>query len=276
MEKWQVILLLLLGLVLLAIAVFLRLHYGDKYELKTLDLVLVILPLIFVLLISGKMKVLEAFGIKADFSELFAHAAKTTIEKQVDSKKFPEVDEVVNMLEMASKGGVREIPGLIENKTEALVFRLGHRGYYGPAIQEYFDALQASSYLQYFIVIDREGKLFGIYDVPDLAIYFQSDRDHPYEKFAEWLNQADEDSQRALKKLPGFIEADQAVPREMSKQDTLKRMDTLRVDSLPVVDDRGFFVGTVDRSQLTASLILDVVSRFEGGGPTMTNHKTGI
>ena len=41
-------------------------------------------------------------------------------------------------------------------------------------------------------------------------------------------------------------------------------MDTLRVDSLPVVGKESLFVGTVERSQLTASLILDVVSRLEG------------
>lgn len=41
-------------------------------------------------------------------------------------------------------------------------------------------------------------------------------------------------------------------------------MDQLRVDSLPVVNGDGYFVGTVERSQLTASLILDVVGKLEG------------
>ncbi len=40
-------------------------------------------------------------------------------------------------------------------------------------------------------------------------------------------------------------------------------MDGLRVDSLPVVDNAGYFVGTVERSRLTASLILEVVNRLE-------------
>jgi len=264
MEKWQVILLLLTGLGLLIFAVFLRSRYGEKYELKIIDLVLIVLPLLFVLLISGKLQVLDAFGIKADLSELFADAAGTTIEEQVASKSSLGVDEVVHMLEMAAKGGVREIPKLVENKTEALVFRLGHGGYYGPAIQQYFDALYASSYLQYLIIKDKDSKLFGIYNVLDLAVYFRTNKSHAYKQFARWLNQPNSDAIRSLSKLPGFVGADQAVAREMSKRNVLERMDNFRIDSLPVVDKEGLFVGTVERSQLTASLILDVVSRLEG------------
>ncbi len=264
MEKWHVVLLLLLGFGLLALSVYLRAHFGERYELRTIDLVLIILPLLFVLLVSGKLKVLDAFGIKADFSELFADAAGAAIERQIDIKSAPDVDEVVNMLEMASKSGVGEIPALVERKTEALVFRLGHGGYYGPAIKKYFDALYASSYLQYLILKDENGKLFGIYNALDLAVYFRTNSDSAYRAFADWLNRADTDSRGQLRALPGFIGADQSVEREMSKRDVLAQMDSLRVDSLPVVDSDGIFVGTVERSQLTASLILDVVNRLDG------------
>ncbi|MBV1906151.1 MAG: CBS domain-containing protein [Pseudomonadales bacterium] len=264
MEQWQVILLLLVGVGLLVLAVFFRANYGDKYELKSIDLVLIVLPLLFVLLISGKIKVFDAFGIKADLSELFTHAAAETINAQVGQKKSPEVDELVNMLQMASKGGVRDIPRLIENKTEALVFKLGHGGYYGPAIKQYIEALHASSFLQYLIVTDKNNKLFGIYDALDLAVHFRTARNDPYGKFANWLNQSGEAAKQDLSELPGFVRADQAVSREMSKRDVLKRMDIGRVDSLPVVNKEGKFVGTVDRSQLTASLILDVVNSLDG------------
>jgi len=266
MEKWHVVFLLLAGVGLLVLAVFLRSRYGEKFDLKAIDLVLIVLPLLFVLLISGKLKVFDAFGIKADLSELFADAAGTTIEQQVAAKSSPGVDEVVHMLEMAAKGGVREIPALVEKKTEALVFQLGHGGYFGPAIKQYFDALYASSYLQYLIVKDKKSNLFGIYNVLDLNVYFRINEPHAYEQFADWLNQPNKNALRSLSKLPGFVGADQAVAREMSKRDVLEQMDNLRLDSLPVVDKEGFFVGTVERSQLTASLILDVVSRLEGEG----------
>ncbi len=89
MERMHVILLLLAGLGLLVFAVFLRSRFGEKYELKVIDLVLIVLPLLFVLLVSGKLTVFDAFGIKADLSELFADAAETTIENQIAIKSSP-------------------------------------------------------------------------------------------------------------------------------------------------------------------------------------------
>ena len=83
MEKWHVAVLLLAGLGLLVISVLVRMRYGERYELKTIDFVLIIIPLLFVLLITGKVKVLDAFGVKADLSELFADAAGANIEQQV-------------------------------------------------------------------------------------------------------------------------------------------------------------------------------------------------
>jgi CBS-domain-containing membrane protein len=40
-------------------------------------------------------------------------------------------------------------------------------------------------------------------------------------------------------------------------------MDSLDVQTLPVVDARGVFAGIVDRSKLTASMILDIAARLE-------------
>jgi len=59
------------------------------------------------------------------------------------------------------------------------------------------------------------------------------------------------------------VGASQGVARDLSKAEALKIMDDLRVDSLPVIDEAGLFVGTVERAQLTASLILGVVDRLE-------------
>ena len=54
------------------------------------------------------------------------------------------------------------------------------------------------------------------------------------------------------------------MARSLSKRKVLKQMDSLKVESLPLVDAQGGFLGTVDRSELTASLILDVADRLEG------------
>ena len=140
-----------MGLGLLIAAVVLWVRFGSKYELKPIDFILVIIPLLFALLIGGKLKMLEAFGVKADF--------------------------------------------------------------------------------------------------------------------ARWLNSPSGASQDSLSRLPGFVSVDQAVTRKQSKRDVLRQMEKIAVDSLPVVDQSGLFFGMVDRSQLTASHILEVSDRLEGKTP---------
>ncbi len=262
MQKWHVVALLLLGLALLILSVVLRTRFGQRYDLKTIDLVLIIVPLLFALLITGRVKVFEAFGVKADFSDLFAKAASTNIERQVQASGSLDEEQAIHILNMAAKGGVSQITRLIEQKTEALVFRLGHGGYYGPAIKEYFDALYASSYLQYVILLNRDGTLFGIYDAANLTVYFRTQGEQAYDQFADRLNQTDERARRSLSELPGFIGAEHAVSKNLSKSHALKRMDKLQFESLPVTDENGHFIGTVERSQLLASLILEVSDRL--------------
>ncbi len=264
METWQVITLLLTGLGLLATAVFIRARFGEKYELKSIDLVLLIVPLLFVLLVTGKLQIFEAFGVRADFSQLFAEAAAEDIDRQVTNTASPGVDELVTLLETAAKAGVQEIPRLMEQKTEALVFRLGHGGYYGPAIEQYFNALYASSYLQYLIILTPEGQLFGLYDALDLAVYFRTEGNGAYEDFAYWLNQASPGAEQSLARLPGFISAEASVFQGWSKRRALEAMDDLGLDTLPVVDEDGQFVGLVERGQLTTSLILQVARQLDG------------
>jgi CBS-domain-containing membrane protein len=46
-------------------------------------------------------------------------------------------------------------------------------------------------------------------------------------------------------------------------------METINSESLPVVNDQKHFIGTVNRSKLTAGLILAVTDKLEGA-PTST------
>jgi hypothetical protein len=67
---------------------------------------------------------------------------------------------------------------------------------------------------------------------------------------ANWLNNKNVDE---LKTLPGFISADQA----------LEQMNALDVQTIPVVNENKKFVGVVDRSKLTASILTDLAAKLE-------------
>jgi len=263
-DKVHVMLLLVAGLGLLAASVYLRGRYGERFEIRTVDLVLIIVPLLFTAVALGKVTMFDAFGVKADLSKVFSEAAGQTIADQVSNKQSQDVAVLVQSHQLETKGGVREIPQLIEKKTDALLFRLEHGGYYGPAIQQYLDQLVASSYLKYVVINEKDGTLFGIYTAKELSLYFLSKHDSVYALFAKWLNRASDNDRKNLSELPGFVGAAQAISPTVSKSAALAKLDKVQVDTLPVIDDNRRFSGTVSRSQLTASLILDVVNRLEG------------
>ena len=243
-----------------------RIYTAGKYEIKPTDLVFVFVPLIIAGIVTGRLKGLDMFGVKADLSALWAEAADTKIEEQISSAPNSSVGDVMEFVNTASKGGVAEIPRLIANKTNALSFTLGMGGYYGRAISEYFDRLYGSSYLRYVIVNNADESLFGIYPAADLIAYLRAAGPDAYAQFEGSLNRADPQSQEWLTQLPGFISAKSALSANVSKRDALQAMADLEVESLPVVDAGQRFIGTVERSKLTTSLVLAVTDRVAAKG----------
>ena len=98
-------------------------------------------------------------------------------------------------------------------------------------------------------------------DARELTGLFQAERP-PYtaRDFAEWLNVA---NREALARLPGFIASQHAVTEKADKGQALRKMEALNVDTLPVVDNKSHFAGIVNRSRLTASLLIDVAKNLE-------------
>jgi len=64
--------------------------------------------------------------------------------------------------------------------------------------------------------------------------------------------------------MPSFKSSVDAVnERTTDKSQALQKMELLNVDTLPVVNDNGQFVGVVDRSRLTASFLIDVSKQLK-------------
>lgn len=263
MPTSTIIALLTLGAVLVIGSLLLRVFSGGRHEIKTTDLVFLVIPLLVVALATGKLKGVDIFGVKADLSELWAAAVQTKIAGQVAPAAPATVQDAVQVVELATKGGIQELRRLIERKIQALEFKLGHGGYYGPAIKTYFEALSGSSSLRVIVVDKPDGKLFGMYDAADLIGYLRVAGEQGYEQFQNLLNSGNEAARAELAKLPGFVGAEHAVTAITSKRDALARMEQLNVDILPVVDEQQRFVGTVERAKLTASLILAVTDKLE-------------
>lgn len=249
----------IVGLLVLLIAlVLLRGLSGGRFEVKLTDAVIVAIPVLLWLVGTGQIKKLivsaEGFTVEGAILE----ASQRTIAAQVTP--LP-----VAPLEMAAKGSVGDIPGLVIGGIEALEFRLGADYYVGSAIAEYLTTLTGYPSFRFVVVTDADGMFFGMMDARALTHALQQrGTGVDWDGFAEMLNRDQPDAIVALGKIASFIGAADEVAPNASKRDVLSKMADRNTDWLPVVDETRRFAGVVERSRLTASMLLDVAAQLQG------------
>ena len=245
----------------IGLLVWLRTSTDNKVEIKNSDIILGLLPVVLILFLSGKIESFEFGDLKVKAA--FEQASSKEINSQVNLLQGIPVRE----LESDTKQSVNKIPQLIRNKTESLEFRLGHGGYYWSAIRDYFAALRSHSLLKYVIVNNNDGTFFGMFEAGQLVNYLEAERSNArYAEFEKFLNESDGD---ALLELPGFIGSDRAVSNNADRSNALTKMESNNLNFLPVINDAKRLQGIVERSRLTASLILDVTKQL--GSTQATN-----
>ncbi|WP_455208392.1 hypothetical protein [Kaarinaea lacus] len=259
----DVVLFLVLGGVLFFAAMAIRVKSGGKYEIKPMDLVLILVPLALWLFATGKITKFNVAGVEVELAQQFIKATENTIKFSPLETPKVKVEDVARIVERESKAGVERLPDLIKKKTEAIEFQLGYGRYWGPAIEKYFDALSTAGLLRYVLIYDEKRNLFGVYDARALYLHLESRGAAAYTDFEKYLNKNDEQSRLALSKLPGWISVDDAVTPDANNRLALESMERLNADFLPVIDDQRKFIGVVDRSRITASLVIDVTRAME-------------
>jgi hypothetical protein len=168
------------------------------------------------------------------------------------------------------KGPVDQIPQFIRQQVPAIHFAPlppnSGSSYHGVAIKKYLDKLTSYSFFRFVIFLDADSKFFGMMDARQLKSQLDdSSSDFKFDSLASLFNQGPAAMLGRLTGLSGFVPASNAVKHTTDRQDALEKMENLGVDWLPVVEDDGRFAGIVERSRLTASLILDVADRLKDG-----------
>lgn len=286
MQTFAVLLVVFFLVILLL--VLLRTRVGDRFEIRNTDILMALVPVVFWLLLSGEVKVLEFAGFKMELA--FEQASSRTVENQVETLPL---EQIV----VGAKAGYGRIPRLIESRTVALQFELDRGGYYdGRVIREYLEELTPHSFFRYMVVRHPDGTFFGMADARAIHAYLIDSRDarrpasepspsYPagdrppqgpppqqtldtgerperasYDDFATWLNDNDT---RPLLRLPTLLPVSAAITPTTPRRRALRVMEENGVGVLPVVDGEGAFLGVVERSRLVASLILDVSERVD-------------
>ena len=238
-------------ILIVAIATALRMKLGEKFEIKNSDILLAIVPIALWLVLTGKIQKLEFGDFKIEAA--FVKASQAAVAPQVTPIDLP-----VEPVRAESKGGVSMIPSLIHKKTQALTFRLGYGGYYGPAIQEYFERLMPTPFFKYVVLLNRDDSFVAQGDARLVYAELASSRSG-FEMFAEALNRGEE---AKLLELPGIIAAKDAILQDTDKQTALERMEAFDVETLPVIDAANNYVGVVERSRLLSSMIIEVTQKL--------------
>jgi hypothetical protein len=245
--------------------VALRTLTNGRIEIRLNDAIIAAIAAGLTLFMSGKISKLavgtEGLTVETAKEAIIA-AAKVPIDRQVTA--LP-----VAPLEFAEKGGADVLQTMVRRGTPALEFRLGRGGYYaGGAVREYLETLTRQPAFRFVVFFDSDGKLFGMIDGRKLLAELQSrGSDQGFSAFAQQVNRASPEDRIALTRLAGFVPASAAVARQADKRDVLDKMETLNADWLPVIGANDRFEGIVDRSRVTAKLILDVTDRLKAEAP---------
>jgi CBS domain protein len=257
--------------------VVLRNKAGNRFEIKNTDVVLALVPVALWLFLTGKI---QEFGFgEVKIVAAIKVASKAPIDAQVS--KFLPVDAVP----LFEKGGSGEITRAVQKKAQALGFHLGRGHYTGSAIRAYLEELTQYPYLRYVVLNNQDDTFFGLVDARQLAEILRSERLQPpsstpgpslsgeqaqfairpeprltSNNLAKWLNEGNAEE---LKTLPGFIAASDALDSNAKRQKALERLNALNVQTIPVVDETKKFIGVVDRSKLTASILTEIAAQLE-------------
>jgi CBS domain-containing protein len=253
----------IVALVTLVAAVGLRTYTEGKVTINLQDATIAAIAVVLLLLIYGRI---EKFGVGKE--GLTFEIAKQAIIAASEQKIGPQVAALpVESLEVALKAGTAEIPNLVRRQIPALEFILGTNYQVESITKDYLEALTPQPFFRFVVLAETNGKLFGVIEARKLL----SDLQNPasglsFASFVQILNRANSDDRAQLAKVSGFVPASAAVRRDDDKREVLERMEKLNADWLPVVKSGDQFDGIVERSRLTASLILDVTNRLREGG----------
>jgi len=241
-------------ILLLALLTVLRAKWLKSLEIKTADIVLCLVPVGLWLLVMGQVREFSFADIK------FVGAIKEAYNTPVGPQVTRLTELPVERIAVGGKGGPGGIAELIQNRTGALSFQLGQGGYQGDAIQQYLDQLTRYPYLRYVVFNHPDGSFYAMADARQLESQLGAPGG-PVDAYrlAGWINGS---ARGSLETLPGFVPAAQAVTLKTDKRTALQAMDAQHLETLPVLDG-GRFVGVVSRSQLTASLLVEIAAKVE-------------
>lgn len=249
------------AILVLAAVVGVRAVSRGNVEIRLNDAVVAVMAAFLVLFMSGRIDkfVVSSQGVTVELAKRAILAASAQpIQQQVSPLPVAPIEE-------ALKGGADMLPSMVARGVGSLDLVMGLNAYAPPVVQKYLETLTAYPFFRFVTLLTQGGQVYGFIDARRLLAAMQAKaQGQSFESFAAAINRAD---LAELARLPGFLPATIAVTPQSDKREVLARMEKLGTDWLPVLGAGGKLVGVVDRSRLTASLILDVANQLQKEAP---------
>jgi len=228
----------------LALVILVRSKAGAKLQAGHTDILIALVPVLLWLLLTGKIQKLGVAGLSVESA--IRNAGQAELGKQVSEVKTP---LPVDAAGVGTKTGVEAIPRLAQERVQALSFTRGE-AYDGHVVDAYLRQIPT---LRYVTVNKPDGTLLGVVDAKAIG---------GADAASGLSSRIRAGDNAALLEQPGYVSASAAASPDEDKLSVLERMDSLDLATLPVVDARGRFIGVVDRSKLTASILLDIGNKL--------------
>lgn len=180
-----------------------------------------------------------------------------------------------DLIRVEEKGGPDQLQRMLERGVDALSYQLGGY-YYGPMVWRYFDALKTLPQFRYVLILSPGGEeLLGTLDATTLAAHldppdtvalrerlgddvWNTPDESEVPRWGEFAGRLSDGDLEWMQALPSFRPVGTKVRSDASSLEVLATMEELRAEILPVVDRNGYFAGIVDRSRLTARILLEI------------------
>jgi hypothetical protein len=265
------VILIILGIVLFVAFVFLRYHFGGKFDVKGPELVLLVLPAVLWFFASGQIATFKMGTGGLEVKSAVQSAAARPIKPDIKSVTY-------DKLNMARKDDLDNLHEIKMAHPRALCFVVRKKGatkyYEDYALEEYVFQLAGLPDFKYFLFFGPEPALPFLGGIAAGA-FCQAlrptplivGREAPPQKritlrdLTDILN-GDKDFD-PISSLEGFVGKDKALRKKDDTRTALARMDEAKINWLPVLE-RSKLEGVVEQSSLTASLLLDVTNALTG------------
>lgn len=245
--------------ILLLIIVLIRVKTNNKFEIKTNDIVVALVPIVLILFLTGQIDKIKIGDLEIEKALKEAYAEEITQDvSDVSFASEATVQKDVQEVVTERKGSERQLELIADKNIEGLTFALGYPYYDQSVIQKYFKRLPS---LKYVVINDESGKFFGLLDAQVCLRYYE-DTSNRY-SWARFERSMVQNDKSYIQNIPSFVSNEFAISQNEKRLDAMEKFKSSKMSILPVVENDKF-IGILERDNLANEILIGLSNSIQG------------